>query len=782
MITYAQNFEDVMLARLFAGHDTGFYVDIGAGDPAFLSVTKHFYDQGWHGINVEPLRANWERFAKDRPRDINLNVAVSSAPGRQAFCEVIDNDALSSLHAARIAELAASGARTRQYQVECVTGESLFAQCPAEVDFLKIDVEGSESEVLRSIDFARHRPRVLVIEATAQDAAFPGWAKWSPRGNARWLEWEPGVLAAGYMFVHFDGLNRFYLRDDMRHLAPRLAIPPGVFDFIVPDMQEALNRDRRAANEALREKEAQIALLKAEVERSTVSWKRSDAALREKEAQIATLSAEIERAHGEIQRGNAEVEGFKARVEELLHAREVPPAPVADDDERHRELLAALAAKEGVIKELRSALGAFRAAHGVLQYGILPARGLARGGLWMARLPRRVLPTRRATPRLAVPAPGEAGTLGPAAAHSSPAPSAPPVGERTDRNRALSHDLMEKEAVIQELTAALQAFRASYGVLQHAILPARRLAQWGHWLANIPRLALAPRLGILQQHPPRPLRLPAHYRDPVKLVDAQSISLVTPSFRQAAFIERTILSVLEQSYPSLEYFVQDGGSQDGTRAILERYADRLAGWDSRPDNGQAAAINAGFARTKGEIMGWINSDDVLLPGALACVGDFFQRHPEVDVVYGHRMLIDEDDRQIGRWVMPAHDDAVLSWADFVPQETLFWRRRIWDEAGGRVDESFRFALDWDLLVRFREAGARFVRLPRFLGGFRIHSQQKTSASITEIGFQEMDRIRERVLGRVPSRIEVRNAIAPYMLKHVLSDLPWRIRERLGGAA
>ena len=146
------------------------------------------------------------------------------------------------------------------------------------------------------------------------------------------------------------------------------------------------------------------------------------------------------------------------------------------------------------------------------------------------------------------------------------------------------------------------------------------------------------------------------------------------------------------------------------------------------------------------------------------------------------MLIDEDDRQIGRWVMPAHDDAVLSWADFVPQETLFWRRQIWDKAGGKVDESFRFALDWDLLVRFREAGARFARLPRFLGGFRIHSQQKTSASIAEIGFQEMDRIRERVLGRVPSRIEVRNAIAPYMLKHVLSDLPWRIRERLGGAA
>jgi carbamoyltransferase len=278
------------------------------------------------------------------------------------------------------------------------------------------------------------------------------------------------------------------------------------------------------------------------------------------------------------------------------------------------------------------------------------------------------------------------------------------------------------------------------------------------------------------------MSLPAHYARPVTLAHAPGISIVTPSFQQAEFIERTIRSVLEQSYPKLEYFVQDGGSQDGTREILERYADRLTGWDARPDGGQAEAINLGFARTKGEIMGWINSDDILLPGALAAIGDFFHRHPDIDVVYGHRMLVDENDRQIGRWVMPSHDDEVLSWADYIPQETLFWRRRIWEKVDARVDESFRFAVDWDLLVRFRGAGARFARLPRFIGGFRIHSQQKTSAAISDIGFKEMDRIRERVLGRVPSRVEVRNAVAPYLMRHVVSDLLLRIRERFGGAA
>jgi hypothetical protein len=148
-------------------------------------------------------------------------------------------------------------------------------------------------------------------------------------------------------------------------------------------------------------------------------------------------------------------------------------------------------------------------------------------------------------------------------------------------------------------------------------------------------------------------------------------------------------------------------------------------------------------------------------------------------VYGHRILIDENDQEIGRWVMPAHDDDVLSWADYIPQETLFWRRRIWDKVGGRVDESFRFAMDWDLLVRFRAAGAEFHRLPRFLGAFRIHPHQKTSAEMSEIGFAEMNRIRERELGRRVSQGEVRKAVSMYLLRHLVQDRAYRIKHALG---
>ena len=209
--------------------------------------------------------------------------------------------------------------------------------------------------------------------------------------------------------------------------------------------------------------------------------------------------------------------------------------------------------------------------------------------------------------------------------------------------------------------------------------------------------------------------------------------------------------------------------------MLDAYRDRLAHVSSGPDGGQASAVNAGFARSQGEIMAWLNSDDMLLPGALAYVGRYFAEHPEVDVVYGHRVLIDSDDREIGRWVMPAHDDEILSWADYVPQETLFWRREAWERVGGRLTEEFRFALDWDLLVRMREAGATTVRLPRFLGAFRVHEAQKSSAQVETLGVGEMNRLRRRIHGRAVSPVETRRAIRPYLRRHALLDKLHRLR-------
>jgi hypothetical protein len=288
------------------------------------------------------------------------------------------------------------------------------------------------------------------------------------------------------------------------------------------------------------------------------------------------------------------------------------------------------------------------------------------------------------------------------------------------------------------------------------------------------RARLSPKLGVLDQYPPRPLSVPSAYTARPDLRQPPLITLVTPSFGQAAFLERTLLSVLGQDYPRLEYIVQDGGSRDGSAAILERYRKRLARCVSAPDRGQAHALNLGFSGTTGEVMGYLNSDDLLLPGALHEVAAAFARHPEVDVVYGHRIVIDEEDREIGRWVLPLHDDTVLSWADYVPQESLFWRRRIWEHVGGRVDESFRFALDWDLLLRFRDAGARFLRLPRFLGCFRVHAAQKTSSQMEDVGLVEMARLRERCHGRPVADDEIRRRVRPYLWRHLVVHKLYRL--------
>jgi hypothetical protein len=289
------------------------------------------------------------------------------------------------------------------------------------------------------------------------------------------------------------------------------------------------------------------------------------------------------------------------------------------------------------------------------------------------------------------------------------------------------------------------------------------------------RQTFTPRLGVLYHYPPRDLYVPPYYRKSPRSKPELSISIVTPSYNHGEFIERTMDSVLNQNYVNLEYFIQDGGSNDQTLEILKSVGERLAQWESRSDAGQANAIQLGFDKTTGEIMAYLNSDDMLMPGALHYIGQYFSRHPEVDVIYGHRVLMDEADREIGRWVLPSHCDDVLSWADFIPQETLFWRREIWERAGGYIDQNFRFAMDWELILRFREVKAKFVRLPRFLGMFRIHPHQKTSAEMEQIGQREMKQLRKRCLKCEPTQGEIRRNIRCYLLKHVLLDQAYRLK-------
>jgi glycosyltransferase involved in cell wall biosynthesis len=219
------------------------------------------------------------------------------------------------------------------------------------------------------------------------------------------------------------------------------------------------------------------------------------------------------------------------------------------------------------------------------------------------------------------------------------------------------------------------------------------------------------------------------------------ISIVTPSFNQGNFIERTFRSVLLQNYPALEYIVMDGGSTDRTCDVISKYRNRFAYVVSEKDKGQADAIARGFARTNGDIMAYLNSDDVLAPGTLRFVDEFFRAHPSIDAIYSHRMAVDENDRVLWYWVLPTHLNYFMRRWAYIPQETCFWRRRLYEQAGN-IDGSYRFAMDYDLFVRYMKIG-KFCRINRFLAAFRVHGGSKTSMQLESIGLSEIRRVWDR---------------------------------------
>ncbi|WP_377295832.1 glycosyltransferase family 2 protein [Rhizobium sp. SGZ-381] len=293
-----------------------------------------------------------------------------------------------------------------------------------------------------------------------------------------------------------------------------------------------------------------------------------------------------------------------------------------------------------------------------------------------------------------------------------------------------------------------------------------RLSAWG--LGGHLRRLLGVRLGRLHQHRPQPMSVTA-IGFAGDIGGLPRISLVTPSFNQASFVGKTIESVLSQGYPDLEYIVQDACSNDGSAEILGSFDGRPLEIHIERDSGQADALNRGFARTSGEIMGYLNSDDLLLPGMLHTVGTYFRDHPEVDVIYGNRLIIDEQGREIGRWILPGHDGQVLRHIDYVPQESMFWRRRIWDKAGSRVDAGLRFAMDWELILRFADAGAVFRHVPRLIGVFRVHGAQKSQADFVRHGAHEIGTLRRGSYGATQGKMARLLHHGRFLYAHRIAD-------------
>lgn len=270
------------------------------------------------------------------------------------------------------------------------------------------------------------------------------------------------------------------------------------------------------------------------------------------------------------------------------------------------------------------------------------------------------------------------------------------------------------------------------------------------------------------------------------------ISIVTPSYKQGQFLERTILSVLNQNYPNLEYIIMDGGSTDGSVEIIRKYEKYLAHWCSEKDAGQSDAIRNGIRMSTGDVLAYLNSDDLYLPGVLRLVGAVFRSRPSVHVVYGNRYLTDEEDRIVGeRRLVPCYIPCFarigMIYGGFgIYQPASFWRRAIYYDAG-EMDDSFVHCMDNDLFVRLLLRGAKFQFVREYLAGFRVHRASKTS-NLSCIAEMERATIRDRYTrnsSRVLSWINRQFLRAVrvgsylvqgdgfYLLKRQLSrELPW----------
>ncbi len=254
IVSYAQNQEDVVLARLFAGQPSGCYLDAGAAHPVKDSVTKHFYDRGWRGINIEPNPELFELLDAERPGDVNLRVAVSDAPG-EASLHLYADPTLWGVATLDEREVARNPQYARAVTVEVSTLAIVCSQFLGDraIDFMSIGVEGHERNALLGMDWERQRPRVLVIEATRPSSREPTEH-----------EWEDILTAAGYRFVLFDGLNRFYAGEDDDEAASALAAPASVLDnYITYDHLAAYDRADRlqASLDELRGQTSQLAEL-----------------------------------------------------------------------------------------------------------------------------------------------------------------------------------------------------------------------------------------------------------------------------------------------------------------------------------------------------------------------------------------------------------------------------------------------------------------------------------------------------------------------------------------
>lgn len=313
-LSYAQNLEDILLNRVFADRPEGFYIDVGACHPILDSVTKLFYERGWRGINIEPVPKVFQILAEDRGRDINLPVGLSNREGVLPFFEVAESLGSSTFSAEQAEELRREGFQIVEHSIPVTTLARICEEhAGPSIDFLKIDVESHEREVLEGADWKRFRPRVVLIEATRPNTNIPSHD-----------EWEPLLLDVDYHFAFFDGLNRYYVRGEDRDLLPKLSVPVNYFDDYdrFPHVQRVQELERESQElrlmiETLQRTETELRFNLADAQAQLAELPRLRLELDGVRRELSAERGELHSTRSALERAGGEIAAMQGRIADL---------------------------------------------------------------------------------------------------------------------------------------------------------------------------------------------------------------------------------------------------------------------------------------------------------------------------------------------------------------------------------------------------------------------------------------------------------------------------------
>ncbi len=689
-ISYAQNGEDVVLSRALSHVETGFYVDVGAADPEEHSVTNAFYERGWSGINIEPLQEHFDRLSNARPRDLNLKVAAAREAGLCTL-HAIGGTGLSTSDAQVAERHVEAGFRAVPVIVPALTLTNILSGCASKIiHFLKIDVEGAEEAVLAGMNFEIHRPWIVLVESTAP---------LSPEDKS--ASWEPLLLGSRYEFVFFDGLNRFYVAEEHRELAARLAKPPNVFDDFIPvALHRAIGRADTLQAETSRLGEL---LHAAERDRATLQSER-EAAARHHESLSAQLTLDLEAALAKQQELSEKVraaedkarivlvatDALQARLESAENARRSAEATQRDAEAARmradeaseatqaREALAAAAAAASRL-EAESALQRLRVENQEKAHAMLARDALLGSTAWQVTWPARWLAE-------TLPAPVKwHGRRALKAGWWAATPWRTPGRLRTIRRRTMQSsetttvdepvpDAAHQENHVEPLAPPDERAEPPLAVAVST--------SYERWIS-----AYEEPVRATSGHAPMPIE---H-----KQIDL-SFLIVPGNGDQGA--DATIRSIMLQQGLTWEALVaQPAAGTAFMSAPAEASLEPVIKVAIAPGADKGTALHALLERAAGSRVAVLDAGDVLHPDAGARLSHAISKAPDAAIIYSDEDVLDRDDKRDHPLFKPRWSPQLLESFNYFGRLTVI-ARQLALLNGGFV-EGMGAGAEWDLNLR-----------------------------------------------------------------------------------